>query len=134
MSVVSPYEVTGFLPQEAPSIPENPSLVSPQGRDRRPQKDLWKSPKHKFLLVVKQGSAVVSTRPSGGGRGILILVIVAVAVAVAVAVVVVVVVACCCVLVHCVWRVVLLRGTWGVLPCDAAALCCWGADRAGELR
>ena len=74
-----PYEVTGFLPQEAPSIPEKPSLVSPQGRDRRPQKDLWKSPKHKILLVVKQGSAVVSTRPSGGG-GILILVIVVVVV------------------------------------------------------
>ena len=68
-----PYEVTGFLPQEAPSIPEKPSLVSPQGRDRRPQKDLWKSPKHKILLVVKKGSAVVSTCTSGGG-GILILV------------------------------------------------------------
>ena len=68
------YEVSGFLPQEAPSIPEKPSLVSPQGRDRRPQKDLWKSPKHKILLVVKQGSAVVSTCTSGGG-GILILVI-----------------------------------------------------------
>ena len=69
-----PCEVTEFLPQEAPSIPEKPSLVSPQGRDRRPQKHLWKSPKHKILLVVKQGSAVVSTRTSGWG-GILILVI-----------------------------------------------------------
>ena len=68
-----PYEVTGFLPQKAPSTPEKPSLVSPQGRDRGPQKDLWKSPKHKILLVVKQGSAVVSTCTSGGG-GILILV------------------------------------------------------------